>query len=446
MDKLIHLPDSRLWGFSLIFGLAVYSFYLVWGAVLTPFHPDESTQLFMSSDFELLLKNPGAMAWSQEYENDPRQRYRELDAPLTRYLLGVGRALAGLPALTVDWDWSKTWEENQAQGAVPDSTLLLVGRLTISLLLPFSLILIYQTGKTISGSWTGLIAALLLGFHTLILLHARRAMAEGALTLGLALSLWSFLQGDRRPWLAALGVALAFNAKQSALVLLPVGMLAVTWFPGKAGASSGEDQRSTKVHTAVTTRQLANLAQLLVFFLLITYLLNPFLWRSPIQALQSAWVARQDLLQQQLSDAARLATGQALYTPGDRLVALLANLYLLPPSFYEVGNYQDQTADAEEVYLAVPGHNLLRGLVGGGVFFVLTILGIILSAFRLKKCSAERRRQLVLLLLATGMLLVGFLITVPLPWQRYVIPLVPLVCLWSASSVGIKLDEMGENS
>lgn len=436
MKKVLHLPRSPYWGLNLIIGLVMYSLYIFWGAELVPFHPDESTQLYMSSDFDLLLDNPGAMVWHLEQDDDPRQRYRQLDAPLTRYLLGFGRSLAGIPALPVDWDWSKTWEENQAQGALPDSALSLVSRLTISLLLPFSLIFMYQTGKTISTAWTGLVAALLLGFHALILLHARRAMAEGALILGLTLSLWGFLQGDRRPWLAALGLALAFNAKQSALALLPVGMLAVVWLPDKAEPVADQFYPTSKNHPKIRSRQAANLAQFLIIFLIITYLLNPFLWRSPIQALQSAWADRQDLLQRQLSDAARLAPGQALQTPGDRSVALLANLYLLPPAFFEVGNYQAQTAAAEKKYLSVPGHNLLRGLVGGGVLIILTLFGIIFSAFRIKKYRPERRRLFVLLLLATASLLTGFLITVPLPWQRYVLPLVPLVCLWSAVPVG----------
>ena len=82
------------------------------------------------------------------------------------------------------------------------------------------------------AAFTGLSAALLLGLNALVLLHDRRAMAEAALTFGVLLALWSFLTGKRHPWLIGLGLALAFNAKQTGLVLLPVGLLAVA-LPGR---------------------------------------------------------------------------------------------------------------------------------------------------------------------------------------------------------------------
>ena len=192
-----------------------------------PFHPDESTQLYMSRDFELLLSDPLSLAWTPDQSGDGRLHLRLVDAPLTKYLLGLGRSLVGLPALPADWDWSKTWEQNQAAGALPDPGLLLAGRLALTLLLPFSLLLVYQIGARMHGSLTGLLAALLLGLNALVLLHDRRAMAEAALTFGVLFALWSFLAGKRHPWLVGLGLAVVFNAKQTGLALLPVGLLAV---------------------------------------------------------------------------------------------------------------------------------------------------------------------------------------------------------------------------
>ena len=112
--------------------LALTLAYLA-GLAGVPFHPDESTQLFMSSDLNTLFSRPADLFWSTANEQDARQIYRELDAPLARYLIGVGRTIASLPALPVDWDWSKSWEENQTAGALPDARLLLVGRLSVAL-------------------------------------------------------------------------------------------------------------------------------------------------------------------------------------------------------------------------------------------------------------------------------------------------------------------------
>jgi len=65
----------------------------------------------MSADFEAVFTQPSSLGWKSENEGDLRQRYRELDAPLTRYVLGIGRSIAGLPPLPNDWNWSVNWEQ-----------------------------------------------------------------------------------------------------------------------------------------------------------------------------------------------------------------------------------------------------------------------------------------------------------------------------------------------
>ena len=67
------------------------------GFEAVPFHPDEATQLYMSSEFDDLLARPLSLAWTPDGD-DPRLAIRLLDAPMTRYLLGLGRSLAGIPA------------------------------------------------------------------------------------------------------------------------------------------------------------------------------------------------------------------------------------------------------------------------------------------------------------------------------------------------------------
>jgi hypothetical protein len=405
--------------------LAILTAFALWGVDQLPFHPDESSYLYMSSDFGHLLSDPFSLVWTPDQTIDNRAHMRLVDAPLTRYLLGLGRNLAGLTALPADWDWSKTWEQNQAAGALPDPRLLLAGRMTLTLLLPVSLLLIYKIGSRMHGTFTGLLAALLLGLNALVLLHDRRAMAEAALTFGVLFALWSFLAGKRQPWLVGLGLAVAFNAKHTGLILLPVGLLAVVL----------PDTGRLPVKNLAWQRLVIDLGQLLVVFGLVTWLLNPFLWRQPVQAVQAAIVERQELQKRQQADLKRLTPDVALNSPSQRLAALLANLYFNPPAFAEAGNYSGQTQAAEQAYMANPVHNLLRGLLGGSLMFALNLIGMALACLRLNRALPAQQRMLALLLLSTLALALGIFWLVPLPWQRYVIPLVPLSCLWSAYAV-----------
>ena len=128
-------------------------------------------------------------------------------------------------------------------------------------------------------------------------------------------------------------MAMAFNAKQSAIALFPVGLIAATW-----NTTSSENQHSTLFR---------NLALYIGVFCILTFLLNPIWWNQPIESIKESWDSRQELLTRQVADTQRLAPEKTLNTPLERAVILIANLYIMPPSFYEVGNYVQQTAKAE---------------------------------------------------------------------------------------------------
>ena len=72
------------------------------GVGLVPFHPDESSVLYQSRDFEVWFTEPLSLVWDASNSDDYDQQYRALNAPLAKYVLGIGRRLAGYGPEAVD--------------------------------------------------------------------------------------------------------------------------------------------------------------------------------------------------------------------------------------------------------------------------------------------------------------------------------------------------------
>jgi 4-amino-4-deoxy-L-arabinose transferase-like glycosyltransferase len=355
--------------------------------------------------------------WNPDKTGDPRQRYREIDAPLTRYLLGLGRRIAGYDSQPVDWDWTASWNANVGAGAYPEPGLIQTARFTITLLLPVSLGIIYLIGKRLKGSLAGILAMLLLGTNAVVLLHGRRAMAEGVLLFGILLATWSILKAQESPWLAGLGLGLAFNAKHSALALLPVAVFALVWIPGSK--------------TRHLEKAVLNMVQFSLAFVIIIFTLNPVLWRYPVRAVRSAIDARTLLAEQQAMDSLRIETDKESVSTFQQVSVLLINLAISPPEYGLVENLSP-TLDEVEAYIAIPGHNLFRGIVGGGIILVLLFFGLAVAIRSSFRVHTPHKRDLIILLLATLSMVGGLLVAVQIYWIRYTIPAIPFVCIWIA--------------
>jgi hypothetical protein len=63
---------------------------------------------------------------------------------------------------------------------------------------------------------------------------------------------------------------------------------------------------------------------------------------------------------------------------------------------------------------------------------VFTLMGMISGIINLRRATPDQRKALALVLLATSLQTLALIALVPLTWQRYVIPLAPLACLWVA--------------
>lgn len=380
-----------------------------------PFHPDESTQIYMSDDFFLLTSNPGEMSWKPGEEITPQTKLRQLDVPLTRYIIGLGRFLGGQEGLETNWSWSSSWEENREAGALPSRKLLTLSRLSISLLLPLSLIFFYFSLIKFIDNKTALIGTLLFSLHPLILLHARRAMAEGAMILGITLFLWAIRYRLKKPWLIGLAAGLAFNAKQSTIILLPLSLFAAGWLP--------RDNFSWKAFAK-------NIGFCLGAFLLLTFVLNPLYWDQPVPSFLASWQTRLDFTAGQIVSVSRFGPNQLLENIPIRLVSLVINLFVNEPSVADVGNYTDALQAATADYLNFPLFTLGRGLIWGSLFFALAVGGLFWELKNLPVRTAREKQDLFLVLLITFFQAAALLIFVPLPWQRYTMPLLPFISFW----------------
>ncbi len=419
-----HVRVSPLTLFLVV--LAALSIWYWSGLNAVPFHPDESTQIYMSADVERMLQDPSSLFWRAHQANEKQQRYRALDAPLTRLSIGLARIFTGQPPLSVDWNWGTTWEENRASGALPVPSLLQTARLATAMWFPFTVLFLYLAARRAYGEPTAWIAALLLATNALVLLHTRRAMAEGPLLFTLTFALWSLVTAEKRPWLAAFPTVLAFCAKQTLAALLPIALLALLWQPGKP-----------------LLHRLRDTALSGLIYLAVVVLLNPFLWSDPVGAIRYAVQERQELAHAQTADRPT----QALNTPGRKLIGMVGSLYLTPPIFAETINYANETRTAEEAYLRNPLHTVGRSIPVGGILMLLGVMGLGWSAARTARprateTGATSRRALALLTSAGIVLALALLVAIPLPWQRYYMPLVPFTCLWAAAGIMAVIDRM----
>ncbi|MDO8969974.1 MAG: hypothetical protein Q7U74_04745, partial [Saprospiraceae bacterium] len=333
--------------------------------------------------------------------------------------------LAGYEPLRIDWNWGKTWEENQAAGALPDPDLLTASRFGTAALFPFSMLLLYLTGKRLTKTDTlttckqvnmlGWAGAVFLATNALILLHTRRAMAEGGLTFTVSLFIASLVFCRKHPWLIAFSAALAFCAKQSTLPLSAVGLLAVLLY----------------THRPIQWKRLVIQLMLYVaIWVSILWLFNPFLWKYPVQSIQAAITARQILLSEQTQGINQALPEAALNSPGLVSLSLVVNQFVLPPSIAEVGNYLAQTQASAQTYLGNPLHQIFRGLIPGGIILAFSAVGFLYS-IKLGLSKMEPDRIFWLLVNIAGILqFTALATTITLPFQRYVIPMIPYSCLW----------------
>jgi 4-amino-4-deoxy-L-arabinose transferase-like glycosyltransferase len=277
---------------------------------------------------------------------------------------------------------------------------------------PLSLILIYLCGIEIQGRLTGILSIILLSSNALMLLHSRRAMAESALVFLLILSLWVLLKFKSHIWFAAVPIAFAINTKQNLFFLVIVGLIALIYH-----LISQHRKALFYVKTFF-----------LYFFIIgfISFILNPFIWKDPIHSIKFALTSRVEQTKSQVAAINSVSPEAILNQPGERISGLLGNLFFLKPAIADVGNYLHEQQQAKDQYFSNPLNVLFRNLIGGSVMFFLAFLGFIILFIDFIK---TRSIKLLILILSILLSTLQHLLSISLPWQRYVMIFIPGTCL-----------------
>jgi hypothetical protein len=418
------MNHSRLMNFGALILILLFGSYYYLTLIQVPFHPDESTYIYMSGDFERFLSQPLGMIHDQGRSQDPQQHYRLVDPPLTRYWIGAALAITGIEPLKQDWDWSSSWQANIEMGALPADELLLVSRLAVSSLFLLGLYAIYRTGILLHNRLTGLLAVILLASNSLVLLHTRRSMEEALLLPAMCLSIWSISSINRRPWLAGLAVLMAINIKLSALPLFFIGVLAIFLLDS--------------YQTIRPSKRFINLFILTAVILAGTYILNPVAWADPWLVLKLSISERSQLILNQMASLRSINPDLVLDTPIKRLAGLITHAFFSYPASLDVGNYRQELSVAIDTYDATAGTRFLRGISGGILTLILTLFGSLLMLVRVMKQKPFYASFQFLTITGLVVFVTAMTIAISLPFQRYVLPVLPYLCLisgWGISQV-----------
>jgi hypothetical protein len=233
----------------LLIGLGAYIFA---GTDRVPFHGDESTFVWLSTDYVTLFQrgDAAALAFRERPLDGTRQFNWVMTGPINPMTIGLAWNLAGFKGQQINepWIWNQApneWTYNVQHMTVPAPDLLYVARIPSTLLTIASLILLFLIARRVSGSrWAAWTAAILYATSPGVLVNGRRAMQEGAMLFGTALiilvalgALRALRQPEKRAallaWTVALGAAIGFGmaCKHTSAIIGIAALLAVLIAP-----------------------------------------------------------------------------------------------------------------------------------------------------------------------------------------------------------------------
>ena len=404
--------------------------YILLGVRDVPLHGDEATTIWMSKDFDtiLLQANPEAVFYEPPPRRTTEQHLRVITMNASKLSMGAAWTATGFSAEDINeqWVWSPDLDINwqRENGHLPSEKLLFVSRLSSALMMVVSVALVLSmarlalgglftnTAAVSVGSW---IAMTFYALNPAVLVNGRRAMFEGGLLLGLALVGWGVFALMRRytnvGWrdYSVLGVltGLALTTKHSAaftVTILYAGLLVLPLLRG--------------INLRAKLMQRIGGMMLATGLALLTMLaLTPLWWATPLAMPETVIEERREILDLQAALFGEYDTIQ------DRVEGLWRESIKIPPQYYEApywGNFAGVAGSIQQYE-----NRALAGLTGDGwdvLRGVLLAWGVVGSLVIIWKQPKTRTMLGLLLLWAAGMILVT-LVSVPMAWQRYYLPL-----------------------
>jgi len=434
--------------------------YILAGTPLTPFHADESTQIFMSRDYayQFIQRDLNRIAYSDPPMRDTEQHLRLLNGTINKYLIGFVWHLGGfsLDNINQQWDWGGDWDYNQQNGHAPSSELLLTARWPSALFLAAGVIVIFALGESLGGRLTAYVASLYYALNPALLLNGHRAMMEGSLIFFILLTVLAGVWFLRRPawWTAIfLGITsgLALASKHTAVFTVAAVFFAceVGFFlnhspTGRLRTDTENTEKKEKnLKISVSSAPVRSLPVGLRFiFLLFSgiltlitfYALNPAWWGDPISRAGTVLELRQDLLDIQTS------VFGSYPTPLNTLAGFARQTLVALPQYYEIAGWENNIGDQIARYEASPWRGVSVG--GSSLGAVLLLVMISLGVWALFRRSEIPFLTRWLVGVWALVIVLSTLILTPIEWQRYYLPVYPVVGLLAGLGIDFLIQKV----
>ncbi len=401
---------------------------IVAGVTLVPFHGDEVNQIYGSRDFAtLFVQGRPQDLLIKSLEETPDAVLRLQHGSVGRYSVGWALYSAGLLQNHLlppsGYQWTQRYGDNVNQGIRPSSAVLHRARIPSALFLAASVAWMFGLGNLVGGSGMAYVASGLVAVNPVVLLNGRRAMQEGSLLcFGLLTVLIAAIisqkraAGERVSWRWWLGLVVAAG------LALASKNTAVLYVAAALGWILAADVLRRDWRGALRTG--ARLALVSGLAIGLWLALSPGMWNEPLDRLRDLVSVRADHMGRQVRG---VNNGASPLT--DRLAHLVTEPFIAPPSHYEVQAWDRLEPIQREIaaYMASPLSGVQFGAFGGMLLTFCAGLGAVVGfAPRLRPPVPPVHYAGLLLWLAVNAVV---LMLNPLPWQRYFLPLIPVVTL-----------------
>src|SRR3990172_2834311 len=199
MSQKIHAAPNKYLAWLDLVLLLLPIVYILSGIFSVPFHGDESTYIWISEDYDWIVKQRDFGRVLFNPEGNSKQYLKLSTGSILAYSIGFARDITNNDDPINKWLWGSSWEENILQGNMPNPPLLNLARICSALMGALGMVLFFWTARQLFSSrlvaWS---ATLILATHGDVLVNIRRAMQEGPKFLFLILTLYIASRSEER--------------------------------------------------------------------------------------------------------------------------------------------------------------------------------------------------------------------------------------------------------